>query len=68
MIPPITLFTQASILEAFSNTYPVAIFDQTKELLNISGIASKQLELDILIQDAVDLLEAERKLRKMEII
>ncbi|CAD8204897.1 unnamed protein product [Paramecium pentaurelia] len=67
MIPQVQMQTQQQILEIITNQFPIILFDQTKELIHISGVALKQLQMD---EDSnkIDLISAEIKLRKMEIL
>ncbi|CAD8120216.1 unnamed protein product [Paramecium sonneborni] len=67
MIPQVQMQTQQQILEIITNQFPVIIFDQTKELLHISGVGLKQLQMEDEF-NKVDLISAEIKLRKMEVI
>ncbi|CAD8112363.1 unnamed protein product [Paramecium sonneborni] len=67
MIPQVQMQTQQQILEIITNQFPIIIFDQTKELLHISGVGLKQLQMED-DSNKVDLVSAEIKLRKMEVI
>ncbi|CAK91056.1 unnamed protein product (macronuclear) [Paramecium tetraurelia] len=67
MIPQVQMQTQQQILEIITNQFPVIIFDQTKELLHISGVGLKQLQMED-DSNKIDLISAEIKLRKMEVI
>ncbi|CAD8208109.1 unnamed protein product [Paramecium pentaurelia] len=67
MIPQVQMQTQQQILEIITNQFPIIIFDQTKELLHISGVGLKQLQMED-DQNKIDLISAEIKLRKMEVI
>ncbi|CAD8194169.1 unnamed protein product [Paramecium octaurelia] len=67
MIPQVQMQTQQSILEIITNQFPIIIFDQTKELLHISGVGLKQLQMED-DSNKIDLISAEIKLRKMEVL
>ncbi|CAK84304.1 unnamed protein product (macronuclear) [Paramecium tetraurelia] len=61
VVPPMRMFQQQFLLESYLKVFPVVIFDQTKELLNISSETLKLLGQN-------DLFQAEKQLRKLEII
>lgn len=64
MNPPVTMMTQQMILENYSNEFPIAIFDYTKELVHISGLMLKNLSINM----NNDLTIPETILRKLEIV
>ncbi|CAD8207066.1 unnamed protein product [Paramecium octaurelia] len=66
MIPQVHMLTQQQILEIITNQFPIIIFDQTKELIHISGVGLKQLQLEE--DQNIDLISAEVKIRKMEVL
>jgi hypothetical protein len=70
MIPPVTLAAQSKILSSYSDYFPIAIFDQHKELLHLSGIMQNNLKIDLKLDDdqQIDLLNAEIQIRKLEVV